>query len=174
MIFYTADTHFGHENVIKHDNRPFDSIEEMDETLISLWNSRVTDKDDIYIVGDIEFRSEHGPLYYLKRLKGKKHLVIGNHDTKLLSNPEAKKCFESIEQMAFINDNGRRVIACHYPMVEWNGYFRGAYHVYGHIHNNKNKANEIMSTLENAFNAGCMLNSYMPVTLDELIKNNKN
>ena len=59
---------------------------------------------------------------------------------------------------------------CHYPIAEWDGFFRGTFHIYGHIHNNINDAFHIMSKYEHALNAGCMLNGYMPVTLDELIE----
>ena len=61
---------------------------------------------------------------------------------------------------------------CHYPIAEWDGFFRGTIHIYGHIHNNKNDAYHIMSQYDNALNAGCMVNGYMPVTLEELIENN--
>lgn len=175
MIYYIADTHFGHANVIKHDNRPFDSVDEMDRVLIENWNNRVNKTDEIYIIGDLQFRTHKQADYYLKQLNGRKHLIIGNHDTQLLKDTEVKKYFVEINQMSFVLDNERRVIMCHYPLVEWNGFFRGAYHIYGHVHNNKeNRANKIMSNIDRALNAGCMLNDYMPVTLDELIVNNKN
>ena len=51
MIFYTSDLHFGHQNVIRFDNRPFDTVSEMDYTLIRLWNSRVREEDSVYCGG---------------------------------------------------------------------------------------------------------------------------
>ena len=51
MNFYIADMHFGHKNVIRYDNRPFDSIEEMDKAMITLWNETVGDDDVVYIIG---------------------------------------------------------------------------------------------------------------------------
>ncbi|OUN81344.1 hypothetical protein B5G06_10770 [Flavonifractor sp. An52] len=53
MIFFTSDLHLGHENCIRLCNRPFSSIEEMDETLIENWNRKITGKDTVYILGDL-------------------------------------------------------------------------------------------------------------------------
>ncbi len=80
MIFFTADTHFGHANILKLCNRPFNTIEEMNETMICKWNSRVSGNDTVYIVGDMFFRCSDAETI-LKRLKGKKRLIIGNHDS---------------------------------------------------------------------------------------------
>lgn len=55
MNYYISDTHFGHKNVIRYDNRPFDSIEEMDEAMIQLWNETVNDADAVYILGDFSW-----------------------------------------------------------------------------------------------------------------------
>lgn len=60
MVYFTADTHFGHENIIKFCDRPFASVEEMDETLIANWNGRVRANDTVFILGDMFFRiSDH-------------------------------------------------------------------------------------------------------------------
>ena len=69
MVFFTADTHFGHRNVIRFCDRPFETIEEMDETLIRNWNARVTGRDSVYILGDLFFRCED-PEAILSRLHG--------------------------------------------------------------------------------------------------------
>ncbi|MDE6030769.1 MAG: hydrolase, partial [Oscillospiraceae bacterium] len=98
MIYYTADLHFGHDNVIKFDNRPFSSVEEMDRTIIEHWNGRVTYNDDVYIVGDFAFKNERPFTWYLDRLKGKKHLIVGNHDRDLLNDEAAMRCFESVDK----------------------------------------------------------------------------
>ena len=172
MNYYISDLHFGHKNIIRLDGRPYSSVEENDEALISSWNSTVKPDDDIWIIGDFAWKNADT---YLDRLVGKKHLILGNHD-KLTDS--ARKKFESVDQMKMIWDtlDGQNVSIhmCHYPMAEWNGYFRGTYHVYGHIHNNKeNMAYKIMSQFDKALNAGCMINDYRPVTLKELIVNNK-
>lgn len=170
MNYYIADTHFGHANVIKHDGRPFDRVEEMDDFLIAAWNSRVTDGDDVYIIGDFVFGGGKSVTQYCNKLKGKKHLILGNHD-KLTD--EDRKQFASIDKLMHISDNGIQICACHYPMIEWNGFFRGHYHIFGHIHNNLNDTYYFMKNREKALNAGCMINNYMPVTFTELELNNR-
>ena len=70
MIFFTSDLHLGHENCIRLCNRPFSSIEEMDEILIENWNHKVTGKDTVYILGDLIYRSQKPPEEYLRRLRG--------------------------------------------------------------------------------------------------------
>ena len=173
MIYYIGDMHLGHTNVIKHDGRPFNNVEEMNETLINNYNSIITDLDDVYFVGDVTFKSATNAIEMIKRLKGKKHLVIGNHDRKNVKNREFRECFVDCKDYYDIVDEGRRVILSHYPMIEWDGFFRSSYHVYAHIHNNIHNAAEQMMKLEKALNSGCMINNYVPVTLDQLIINNK-
>ena len=170
MNFYTADLHFGHKRIIELDHRPFSSVEEMDQTIIENWNKKVRKNDDVYIIGDVCFK---GAEKYLKQLNGRKHLIIGNHDKNTIKDKEACKHFVSMAYYKKIHENGRTIILCHYPIAEWDGFFRDSYHIYGHIHNNKNASYQFMKQYENALNAGCMINNYEPVTLEELIENNK-
>ncbi len=83
MICNIADTHIDHDNIRRLSNRPFNTVEEMDKTIISNWNSRVTDNDDVYILGDFSYKSK-APIVYLKQLNGRKYLIVGNHGSKLL------------------------------------------------------------------------------------------
>lgn len=174
MIYYIADLHFGHANVIKFDNRPFSDVNEMDKYMIELWNLRVKDEDHVYIVGDVSLNNKLPIEKYLAQLKGHKHLIRGNHDGRLLDNQKAMEYFDSVDDILEINDEGRRVCMCHYPMAEWPGYYRGSWHIYGHIHNNKNEAFYIMKDKERALNAAVAINNYMPVTFNELVVNNAN
>ena len=173
MNFYIADTHFGHENIIRLSNRPFKNIDEMDKTIIDNWNSKVKESDNVYILGDFVFKNKMSFEYYLKQLKGKKHLIIGNHDLKLLNNNGFKKYFESINDVLTVRDGNQAIVLCHYPMIEWNGYYRGWKHFYGHIHNNKNEAYEVMKDKENAFNVGADILNFYPCTLEEILKTKK-
>ncbi|MGN0536560.1 MAG: metallophosphoesterase [Acutalibacteraceae bacterium] len=176
MNFYIADTHFGHNSVLNFDHRPFRDIAEMDRVLIKNWNARVTEKDDIYVVGDFAYKNEKPTEWYLTRLKGKKHLIVGNHDNRLVQNPTALSFFVSVDQILYVTDEMNRqnyqICLCHFPIAEWNGFYKGDLHVYGHIHSDRGESYQFMRT-KKAYNAGCMINNYMPVTLDELIVNNK-
>lgn len=136
MIFYTADLHLGHANVIRHCDRPFRDADEMDSALIERWNRKVHRNDTVYIIGDFIFRCHRPPEEYFDLLKGKKHLILGNHDKFWLKKVDAEKYLESISPMLYISDSGHPVVMCHYPMMTWPGIGRGGYMVYGHIHNN--------------------------------------
>ena len=92
MIYFIADTHFGHRNVIRFTDRPFESVEEMDATMIANWNKRVHQQDTIYIIGDMFYHCSYAE-DILKKLHGKKHLIVGNHDGSWL-NEHTRKYFQ--------------------------------------------------------------------------------
>ena len=177
MKYYIADTHFGHQNIIHLVNRPFQTTEEMDKTIIQNWNSVVTDNDEVYIIGDLCFRNAKAPEEYLKQLKGRKYLILGNHDAEIRIQMSSNGKFPGliwIKDYAEIKDGDRKVILFHYPMAEWNGYFHGALHLYGHIHNNiENKASQIMINIPGAYNTGADILNFTPQTLDGVINCNK-
>ena len=173
MNLYIGDLHFGHKNVIFFDHRPFSDSEEMDSVLIALWNGRVHKDDHVYIIGDVCYRNKQPEEWYLRQLKGHKHLIIGNHDYQLLQNEKAMSYFESVDDMLFMSDKGNQVQLCHYPIAEWNHFHNGSYLIYGHIHNRTDDAFQYMKNLEHALNAGCMINNYTPASLNELIRNNQ-
>ena len=128
MNFYIADLHFGHKNVINFDRRPFADVDEMDQKLIEYWNARVSNQDDVYIVGDLCCRNEKPEEWYLSRLKGRKHLIIGNHDGKLLKNDTAMGYIQTKDKMMHVKDGKNHICVCHYPILEWNGYYKGHWH----------------------------------------------
>lgn len=173
MYYYISDTHFGHQNVLQFDRRPFADTEEMERTIIENWNSKVTDDDDVWIIGDFCYRSDKTPSYYLKQLKGHKHLLTGNHDKATLEDETACSYLESIEKMCHVKDGNHHICLCHFPIAEWSGKQRGTYHIYGHVHSRVTEAAQFMMNTEHAFNAGCMINHYEPVTLPEVIENNR-
>ena len=110
---------------------------------------------------------------YLDRMNGTKHLITGNHDRRNLKKERFVSLFATIDDYLLLDDEGRKVVLSHYPIVEWDGYFRGSYHIYGHIHNSNNFANQVMSRLPNAFNAGVDVNDFTPQMLSQLIARNK-
>jgi len=174
VIYFTSDAHLGHANVIRLCNRPFSSIEEMDETIISNWNRVVHANDTVYILGDLMFRNQRPAGEYLERLKGRKHLITGNHDEKWLKQIDPAEYFESVSALTSIKDNKRKLVLCHYPLMTWGGANKGAVLIYGHIHANKTGAFwPLLKSMENALNAGMDVNRFRPVSFDELVANNR-
>lgn len=171
--YLTGDMHFGHSNVIELSHRPFSNIEEMDMVLTYNWNNTVSKNDMIYILGDVWHKGGRNAVDYFKKLNGKKYLIKGNHDNKALKNPDFGALFEDIQDLKEIVIDGERVILCHYPIGEWNGYFRGAWHAHGHIHNNRTGIFEYLRTQERALNVGVDINGFKPVTFKEAKENNK-
>lgn len=138
MIFYISDPHLGHKNIIKFCNRPFSCADEIGEAIIDNWNSRVTNGDTVRIMGDLMFRNRKHPEEYLSRLKGKKHLIVGNHDKAWMKKVDLSRWFESVEMMTFFTDGDRKITMCHYPMMSWPFSNHGGWMIYGHIHENTN------------------------------------
>jgi len=86
MIFFTADLHLKHENIIRLCDRPFGSIDEHDEVLLQNWNAVVSRRDEVYVLGDFEYHDNaEETSKVLRRLNGKKHLILGNPDRALAS-----------------------------------------------------------------------------------------
>ncbi len=162
-VLYIADTHFGHANIIRHCNRPFESAEEMDKAMIRYWNNVVGRDDVVFVVGDFSFRGASAE-YYLSKLNSTVNLIIGNHD-----KPDDYRCFASHTDIAKVVHGDHSVILCHYPMAEWDGYYHGVTHFFGHIHNNRNEAAEIMDKVPNAYNIGADLLDFIPQTYEQIV-----
>ena len=176
--FFTADLHFGHSEIIDFCERPFKDIDEMSRTLISNWNSRVTNDDHVYIVGDLFYggrdaAGQDEAISIVKKLNGILHLVAGNHDIPYLKSAEYHYLFADVDHIRYLKHDGEHIFLCHYPLAEWSGYYRGSWHIYGHIHNQKNTAYLHMRNLEKALNAGVDICNFMPVTFEELKKYNE-
>jgi calcineurin-like phosphoesterase family protein len=174
MVFFTSDLHLGHQNIIRHCSRPFSDVDEMNHTLIDNWNSRVARNDEVWIVGDFSFRSEQDIPSYLEKLKGRKHLIIGNHDGSWMKKADWSSSFESIDMLKYFSLDGHEIVLCHYPMMCWPHSNRGSYLVYGHIHGNTDMVFWPLIR-DNPFmlNAGVDVNGFYPVTFAELVKNNE-
>lgn len=172
MIFFTADTHFGHKNILKLCNRPFETIEEMNETLIENWNHRVSGMDTVYIVGDMFFRCSDSEAI-LRRLKGKKRLIVGNHDSSWMNKVDLNRYFVSVDRLLEISDGKHALTLCHYPLLTWN-HAKKSYMIHGHIHADTSADYfPLICNRSNVLNAGVDINGFMPVSFDELFQNNE-
>lgn len=172
MIFYTSDLHFGHINCLSFDNRPFENIEVMEEEMVRRWNGRVDKSDTVYILGDIFYKYKKDKESILNSLNGQKILIMGNHDGEIVKSDKLKSCFIQIDKMAYVKDGKYKIVMCHFPIASWNGRNYGSLHFYGHIHSSSGNVYSFMNNLENAYNVGCMINNYVPCTVEEVIQNN--
>lgn len=185
-IFYIADLHFGHANIIKYDNRPFRTVTGMNETLIENWNKAVSKNDTVYILGDLCWDKESKWPSLLARLNGNKVLIRGNHDPKHMK-AETKRFFQDIKDYKEIDDNGRKVILSHYPIpFHKDDYNERTLMLYGHVHATREYwyINEMRKSVKESYipdtgmpcgnfiNVGCMMPwiDYVPRTLDYIIE----
>lgn len=181
MNYYISDTHFYHHNIIKYDNRPFNTVTKMNDVLIKNWRARVKEDDTVYILGDVSWVDDATTnLEIFKQLPGKKILINGNHD-KPMKN--IKFVFDEVYDYKPITDNGTRVILFHYPIMFWDGQFRDSVHLYGHVHNSQQwniaenfyaETRALQAIPMRAYNVGCMMSymDYGPRTLEEIINAN--
>ncbi|MBR1659205.1 MAG: metallophosphoesterase [Oscillospiraceae bacterium] len=133
MIRYIADTHFDHDSILAYDNRPFDSVQAMNEALIERWNRVVGPEDLTWILGDFCAGDTARWAEVLDRLNGKKALILGNHDSR--GTAEAlRERFEDVAEYREIDDEGRHVVLCHYPIPAFHDHYFGWFHLYGHVH----------------------------------------
>ena len=158
--FFTSDTHFGHRRIIELSHRPFSSVEEMDEVIITNWNSMIGPKDLVMHLGDFNLGGSMSD--YLSRLNGYKHLIRGNHDPKL------GKClrsgFLSVREVhRFKMVPGVRIWLSHYPHRSWPGSAKGELHLHGHCHGNAKH-------YTNSMDVGVDTNNFKPYPLDEILE----
>jgi calcineurin-like phosphoesterase family protein len=131
-VWFTADTHFGHAGAMSLYRRPFASVADMNEAMITRWNDTVGLDDDVWHLGDFALRTgAEAAAVLLRRLNGRKHLVTGNNDP-----PEIAALTEwnSVQTYADITVDGVRLVLCHYAFRTWNGIAKGVLNLHGHSH----------------------------------------
>lgn len=167
-VYFTADLHFFHENVIRFANRPFRGAEEMNAALIQNWNNRVSAGDEVYILGDVTLKGAGRAAEVLSQLCGKKYLIRGNHDKFADQASFPKELFVWIRDYAEITVGNTPFVLFHYPIGEWNGFYRGAVHLHGHQHNHRdyNKKNRGEGLLR--YDVGVDANGMAPVSAAEI------
>lgn len=148
-VFFTSDTHFNHLNILKlGKGRPFETIEEHNQTLIDNWNSVVAPRDLVFHLGDVAFTYDPNKLSeILEKLNGSIHIIQGNHDrTKILAHSLNKNLIQSIKtyhEYKYESDDGKSYTftMMHWPILEPNHIFRNkdkkdisVIGLYGHVH----------------------------------------
>ena len=192
MNYYISDLHILHKNVCgegnNFDNRPFETMKEMMEYIKYHWNKKITNADDVYILGDMCWKENEEAIQFVSTLKGKKHLILGNHD-RCKDGRYAQQFVEIVpykEVKEFINGKQYRLILSHYPIMFWNHQHRLKdnvpvnIHLYGHLHNSQEEAiyQSFIQALNNEYhieciarNVGCMMPyiHYEPRNIQEIL-----
>jgi calcineurin-like phosphoesterase family protein len=157
-LWFTADTHFGHRNIIDMCSRPFADAEEMDERLILNWNKRVQPRDHVWFLGDFALHKNRVRLAEIfGRLNGVKNLIRGNHD----GNRIMELGWEQAKDMHMLSLDGSKVILCHYGLRSWASMYHGSYHLYGHSHGN-------LPSVGRSLDVGVDCWDYAPVSFEEI------
>ncbi|ALS22098.1 metallophosphoesterase [Paenibacillus naphthalenovorans] len=164
-VWFTADTHFGHKNIIAYENRPFNSVEEMDEELIDNWNSYVEPYDLIFHLGDVFFYNSKKQQEMIPRLNGRKILIRGNHDEGYSDSKFHQLGFDVHNYYIF-----DKFLLSHYPQQEealWELILQTDIigNVHGHVHS------RIQGLDQNIYKCVSVeLGQYRPFHIDEIYR----
>ena len=142
-IWFTSDWHFGHEKDFLFVPRGFDSTYDMAEKIVANHNAVVEEDDDVYVLGDLMLGNNDYGLNQIKRLKGKLHIIRGNHDTD--TRMDLYKNLPNVIEICeakTIKIGKQYYFLCHYPTMTSN-YDDKPYHshlinLYGHTHQKTN------------------------------------
>lgn len=155
MIYFTADEHYGHRNIIKYCIRPFNDVDEMDRVIIARHNKLVGQDDTVYHLGDFTLVPDPKAVEskYVSKLNGKHVFLIGSHDHWLDE--------ETHRRMLDIKLRGQKITLCHYLMQSWHCSHHGSWQLFGHHHGHFNG-------LKNQYDVGVDNNDFYPVSIEEI------
>lgn len=183
-VWFTADTHFGHGNIIKYCKRPFfddeeqrlsrsdpqgrwkvsrETIREHDESILESINDFVRPDDRLWILGDFCWGDIEKGRRYRNRIRCRDvRLVWGNHDHSSLG-----RLFEQTIEQGMIRVRGQSIWLNHYPMRSWDKSFHGSWQLYGHVHGRmcEEDASENWRLTKDVGVDAC---DYRPISFEEL------
>lgn len=174
MIYFTSDTHFGHKNILGYNQRPWKTVEEMEEGLINNWNSVVNPQDEVYHLGDFAFLGSQKFKRIVYSLNGRIYWIRGNHDGSLSRKGETLSRFEWIKDYyplkvhrtfevdGQIKQFHQKIILCHFPLLSWDGMAHGSWHLHGHCHGSIDALNRATTRLD----VGVDAHGYHPISLN--------
>lgn len=159
-IYFTSDLHLGHKNIIRLSNRPFGSVEEMDDAIIYNYNSVVKPGDTVYDLGDWCFKN---PKVYIERFNVLPIRIKGSHDHDLKEGVAPRMLV--IEPKGLVDEYGNQITItlCHYAMRSWEKSHYGSWHLYGHHHG-------LLEPFGMSFDVGVDCWDYYPVSLERIAK----
>lgn len=175
-IFFTSDLHFGHQNIIRYSNRPWETTKEMDKALIENWNSVIGKDDIVFDLGDFAFASSWRWKEILSRLNGRHYLILGNHDIIRWPGDEIMKLFDGVFQQLILKIDERVVYLNHYPYLCFGGAWcapqDAVYQLFGHVHSGPHNSGKDKGRLNGLFpyqyDVGVDNNNYTPISWKEI------
>ena len=175
-LFFTSDTHFDHKNIIKYCNRPWETVEEMNQGLIDNWNSVIGPDDTVFHLGDVSFGGNTNLINYVSQLNGHIILIKGNHDRKLQQSI-CDKLFDYSCQQLTLNIDGITVFLNHFPFLCFSGTYNTdkSIQLFGHIHSGPLSSGPDIDRFNkygvyNQYDVGVDNNHYKPISWNEILK----
>lgn len=165
-VFFTADTHLNHTNILKYCGRAFDSIEEHNQELIKRWNDVVDHRDHVYHLGDVALGNPNEGRELIEQLNGDITLITGNHER--VARENADLFHEILPYKEIRVDTNEKhllsIVLFHYPIERWNKCHYGSLHLHGHVHST------LIQTADNRIDVGVDTWGYAPVSLQRILE----
>jgi len=171
-VWFTSDTHFFHENILRYCNRPFRDVTEMNDVLVKNWNETVPEDGVVFHLGDFAFGDSHEWNDILSRLNGRIYLILGNHDMKHIKQGFMKR-FAYVTQQMTIRVGGQSIILNHNPFLAYGGAYRNVWQLFGHVHSGPRSHTGLdLPRLKTLFtfqyDVGVDNNEYRPISFSQL------
>lgn len=166
-IWFTSDPHFDHANIIKLSNRPFHNVNDMNETIINNYNRDVKSTDTLYILGDFCWGGIESVKRWRNRINCENiHYIWGNHDEAIFENYRASSLlFKTLGAEYRGKINGQYMHLYHYPILEWDKFYKDSWHLFGHVHGNRPHLPGFLG-----YDVGVDVNGYCAISFEELSK----
>ena len=170
-VWFTADTHFGHKNIIRFCQRPFVDVEEMNRVLIENWNGIVGEDDLVFHLGDFSVGGAAEWTSLLDNLNGRIILILGNHDMNNVSQGFMHR-FLDVKTQMLISIGKQRIYLNHYPFLCYGGVYRNTWQLFGHVHTSPYRTGQDSSRLDHLFptqyDVGVDNNNFTPVSFEQV------
>jgi calcineurin-like phosphoesterase family protein len=185
QIFFISDLHFAHKNICRGTSvwrdesatRDFETLAEMNETLLQNLNNCVKEDDILFHLGDFSFQGTENIRYFRERINCKNiHLILDNHDQNIFKNKQTidgtfvKDLFSSVQDYLEIEIDKKLVVLCHYPFLYWRDSHKGSINLFGHEHgmvNDRIKPNQFDVGVDNIFRK---FGTYSPISFEQILQ----
>lgn len=172
QTWFVADEHYGHNNIIKFCNRPYENTDAMQYDLIFRHNDLVGLNDHVYHIGDMFWRTL--PLYrataIVDKLHGIHYYIRGNHEEMFEKEDNGymfRNRFVWIKERARIKPAGgpkAGIVLDHFAGRVWDQSDKGSWQLYGHTHGELPEDDSLLS-MDVGVDAR---RAYRPISLTEV------